>query len=490
MRRGARRRGPVAHAVATLVTLVLAFVVISAIVEVGTEPASARPLTVRTADISLPSPFTGGPCTNSGTGFDPGFSQETSVAVNPRNPQSVLAAWIQDGRATDLVMASRDGGRTFSRILVPGLSYCTGGALKVASDPGVYFSADGRIAYFSAIVVNFNSPTDAESASTSMLVSRSVDGGFSWSVPTVVQPDTGDFWDLPNLTPDPRQPNKAYFYYVHRSGSDFFTGYSLLSTTTDGGRSWSKPRVLYDPNLPESWPARGKILVNRDGSLLNVFALVSSDTNPDPNAIRALPTQMLALRSVDGGRTWSQPIKIGTTDGRDIHDPVTGQGMNIYNTFPADTVAPNGDVYVTWSQTGATSSRIVVARSQDGGRTWSSHYLGVSGQSSLPSIEVAGDGTAVVTYYKSSAASSNGLWPTQVILASSRNQGRTWSRQPIVGQFNLLSTGSNARPCCFVGDYEGMARMQNGVVATSAVGKPLAKYKVDVFFSRIATSSG
>lgn len=489
MRRGARRRGPVALPVATLV-VVFATACVSILAAGGTGAASAGHLTVQTADISLPSPFTGGPCTNSGTGFDPGFSQETSVAVNPRNPQNVLVAWIQDGRATDLVMASRNGGRSFSRILIPALSYCTGGAAKVASDPGVYFSADGRIAYFTAIVVNFNSPTDTESASTSMLVSQSVDGGFSWSVPTVVQPFTGDFWDLPNLTPDPHQPKTAYFYYVKRSGPVFFQGYSLFSMTTDGGRSWSTPRVLYDPKTPNSWPARGKILVNRDGSLLNVFALISTPSNPDPNAVRALPTQELALRSVDGGRTWSKPITIGNTAGRDINDPVTGQGMNIYNTFPASTVAPNGDVYVTWTQAGATSSRIVVARSQNGGRTWSSRYLGVLGQASVPTVGVAGDGTVAVTYYKVAAASSNGFWPTQVILADSRDQGRTWSDQPIGGQWNLLSAGSNARPCCFVGDYQGFALLQNGLLATTAVGKPLAKYKVDVLFSRIATSLG
>jgi hypothetical protein len=488
MRSGARRRGSVARAVAALVVLFLAFVLISA--AVGTAPASARSLTVRTTDISLASPFTGGPCTNSGTGFDPGFSQETSVAVNPRDPQSVLVAWIQDGRATDLVMASRDGGRSFSRILVPGLSYCTGGAFKVASDPGLSFSADGRIAYFSAIVVNFTSPTDPESASTSMVVSQSVDGGFSWSVPTVVQPDTGDFWDLPNLTPDPRQPETAYFYYVKRLAPDFAHGFSMLSITTDGGRTWSPPRVLYDPKTPDSWPARGKILVNHDGSLLNVFALIGSDPNPDPNAVRSLPTQELALRSVDGGQTWSQPITIGNSGGRDIHDPVTGQGMNIYDTFPSDTVAPSGEVYAAWSQPDATSSRIVVARSQNSGRTWSSSDIGVSGQAGLPTVGVAGDGTVAVTYYKASAASSGGFWPTQVILANSEDQGRTWSKQPIGGQFNLLSAGSKARPCCFVGDYQGMARLQNGLVATTAMGKPLAKYKVDVFFSRISTSSG
>jgi hypothetical protein len=411
------------------------------------------------------------------------------VAVNPSNPRNVLVSWIQDGRATDLVMASRDGGQTFARVLVPALSYCTGGAFKVASDPGVYFSADGRIAYFTAIVVNFTSPTDAESATTSMLVSRSVDGGFSWSVPRVVQPDTGEFWDLPNLTPDPRRPKRAFYYYVKRLGPDFFHGYSVFSTTRDGGRSWSKPRLLYDPKTSNSWPARGKILANRDGSLINVFALISSEPHPNPNAVRSIPTQELALRSVDGGRTWSKPITIGRTGGRDIYDPVTGQGMNIYDTFPAETVAPNGDVYVTWSQPGATSSRIVVARSRNGGRTWSRRFLGVRGQAALPTIGVAGDGTVGVTYYKVAAASSSGFWPTRVILAISRDHGRTWSRRPIGGRFNLLTAGSKARPCCFVGDYEGVARLQNGLVATTAMGKPRARHKVDVFFSRITTSS-
>ena len=132
--------------------------------------------------------------------------------------------------------------------------------------------------------------------------------------------------------------------------------------------------------------------------------------------------------------------------GEDVHDPVTGQGMNIYDTFPAETVRRTAMYTPPSSQPGATSSRIVVARSQNGGRTWSTRYLGVRGQAALPTVEVAGDGTVAVTYYKVSAASSNGFWPTQVI-GQTRDQGGTWSHQPIGRQFNLLSAGSKARPC-------------------------------------------
>lgn len=457
------------------------------------EPSAAS-VSIKTQRISRGSPFSPSSlCAQTVPGFSPGFAQETSVAVNPRDPDQVLVAWIQDGRATDTVMASRDGGRTFSRIIVPGLSACTGGAFDVASDPGVAFSSDGRTAYFTAIVVDLSSATSEEGASTSMFAFRSSDGGLSWSVPQVVQPATGEFWDLPRLTPDPRQPKRAFYIYDLRKPPDFLHGYSLFSKTTDAGRSWSTPHKVYDPQTPNSWPGISKILVNHDGSLLDVFALVASDIS-DPNAdpegagVPSNPTEQLAVRSVDGGRTWGPPIKIGDTAGRHIVDPVSETGLNSFDTFPSQTVAPNGDVYVSWSRPGATSSRVVVARSTDGGRRWTRRSIAVRGQAALPTVEVAGDGTVGVVYYEIAPSSVNGNWPARVKLATSGDHGRHWSRHRIAGPFNLLTAGNKARPCCFVGDYLGIARTRHGMLAAFSMGKPIAKNNVDVYVSRITTS--
>jgi hypothetical protein len=459
-------------------TLLVAFAV------VAIEPALAASVSVETHRISRASPFSG-PCTLANPGFSRGYAQESSVAVNPRDPRHILVSWIQDGRATDLVMVSRDGGRSFSRVLVPGLSACTGGAFQVASDPGVEFSADGRMAYFSAIVVN--NPASPDMAETSMFVSRSFDDGFSWSVPYVIQPATGEFWDLPRLTADPRRPKRAYYVYDLREPPGFFSGYSLLSTTTNGGRSWSAPRTLYDPQTSDSWPGISKILVNRDGSLLDVFALISTDPADltAPNT-----TQELAIRSVDGGRTWGKPITIGRSSGRGVTDPATQNILNTFDTYPSQTVAPNGDVYVSWLQPGATnaSSRIAVARSTDGGRHWGTRKLAVRGQAALPTIEVAGDGTVGVLYYVIAPSSRGGYWPARVKVATSSDRGRQWSRHPVAGPFNLLTTGNKARACCFIGDYEGIARLPHGLAAAFSMGKPIARHKVDVYFSRITTS--
>ena len=454
----------------------------------GAEPVLASSVNVETQRISRGSPFSG-PCTE-GIGFAPGFAQETSVAVNPRDRRNVLVAWIADGRATDLVMASRDGGRSFSRILVPGLSRCTGGAFKVASDPGLAFSADGRRAYFSAIVVDFDSPTDAASASTSMFASRSSDGGFSWSKPSVVQPATGDFWDLPRLTPSPRGSDRAFYTYNQRFAPDFEHGYSLISSTSDGGHSWSPPRTLYDPQTSDSWPAINKLLYNQDGSLLVVFPLVGATTVDPTGSIGFNHTQQLAIHSDDGGRTWSEPVRIGRTSGRKIIDPVTGEVMNAFAVFPSQTIAPNGDVYVSWSQPGATSSRVVVARSTDGGRSWRRHRFGVPAQVALPTVEVAGDGTVAVFYYDIAASSSDGYWETRAKIATSRDHGRHWRKRPVAGPFNLLTAGNAARPCCFLGDYLGTASLPRSILVAFSMGRPKAKHFVDAYLARVTTSGG
>jgi hypothetical protein len=427
--------------------------------------------------ISLASPFSG-PCTRANPGFSRGFAQESSVAVDPRDPRHILVSWIQDGRASDLVMASRDGGRSFSRILIPGLSACTGGAFQVASDPGVAFSAGGRTAYFSGIVADLR--PDMAVIRTSMRVSRSFDGGLSWQVPSVIQPPTGQFWDKPELTTDPRRPGVAYYAYDLRLRPDQLHGYSLFSRTTDGGRSWSGPRKLYDPHSPDSWPATSQILVNRDGSLLGVFALITKGTR----------TRELAIRSADGGRTWAKPVTIGRSSGRPVNDPATHHILNTFDTLPSQTVAPGGDVYVSWLQPGPSNaaSTIAIGRSADGGRHWSTRTLAIRGQAGLPTIGVAGDGTVAVLYYVIAPASRGGYWPARVALATSHDRGQHCARYRVAGPFNLLTAGSKARPCCYLGDYEAMARLPHGLAAAFSMAKPIARHQVDVYFTRITTS--
>ena len=453
---------------------------------VGIEPAHASARMIRVEPprrISVASPFSG-PCTRLDSDFTPGLADETSVAVDPVAPRRILVAWIADGAATDLVAASRDSGRTFSRILIPGLSACTGGDAAEASDPNVMFAPDGRTAYFSGVGVDRLSRNPFR-LSASMFAGRSIDGGFSWSRPFLIQPGEGMYWDKPELTVNPHRPRVAYYTFDRRFAPDYSHGYSLLSTTTNRGRTWSRPRKLYDPHISDSWPGTSQILVNRDGSLLDVFALATKGG--------VGPAQELAIRSVDGGRTWAKPVVIGRSSGQSVTDPISKNPLATTLVLPSQTVAPDGEVYVSWLQRGASnaSSRIAVARSSDGGRRWIRRSFRVRGQAAMPSIAVSGDGTIGVLYYQIAASSHGGYWPARVALATSVHRARHWSQARVGGPFNLLTAASPpVFGCCRVGDYIGLTRMPHGFAAAFSMAKPIARHLTDVYFTTITTSRG
>src|SRR5262245_35586136 len=85
----------------------------------------------------------------------PASEVEPTLAVNPTNRDNVVGVWQQDrwsnGGARGLVAAvSLDGGATWSRAVVPGLSICSGGVLQRVSDPWLSFAPNGDL-YLSSL---------------------------------------------------------------------------------------------------------------------------------------------------------------------------------------------------------------------------------------------------------------------------------------------------------------------------------------------------
>jgi hypothetical protein len=243
------------------------------------------------------------------------------------------------------------------------------------------------------------------------------------------------------------------------------------------------PRTLYDPHTSNSWPANSNILVNRDGSLVNIF-LLASDAGAGPARCWRCAPSTAATRGATRSRSAGRPACRSTTR--------QSEHLETIDALPSQTVAPNGDVYVSWVQPGPSNeaSRIAVARSSDGGRHWSTQSLEIQGQAALPAIAVAGDGTIGVLHYVIAPSSSGGDWPARVALATSRDRGRHWSHRPVAGPFNLLTAGSNVRGCCLLGDYVGLGRRPQGFAAAFPMAKPIAQNAIDVFFTRITTSRG
>ena len=119
-----------------------------------TAAAAAHPYTVRTLmAASGPSPFAAGcPGAFHDEAKVTGLVIEPAIAVNPKNPRNIVATWKQDLSAPfnardDLVASSFDGGRTWRRTTIPGLTRCSGGTADTASDPWVSAGRDGTV-YF------------------------------------------------------------------------------------------------------------------------------------------------------------------------------------------------------------------------------------------------------------------------------------------------------------------------------------------------------
>ena len=136
---------------------------------------------------------------------------EPMVAVNPTQPVNLIGVWQQDrwsnGGARGLLTGySFDGGRTWARTAATfsrcaGGNAANGGDYERASDPWVTFAPDGT-AY--QISLSFSGQDSQPGSSSAILVSRSTDGGRTWSVPvTLIRDGSAAFNDKESITADP-----------------------------------------------------------------------------------------------------------------------------------------------------------------------------------------------------------------------------------------------------------------------------------------------
>ena len=428
----------------------------------------------------------------------PDSKGEPSVAVNPRNPNNVIAVWQQDrfvvdgGALSNIVGVTKDGGRTWRRIDVPGLSRCTGGTDERTSDPWVSIGPDGT-AYLATLTFTEHPELVGLAGPTSMLASRSTDGGITWSRPvTVVNDNVYD--DRESVTADPVRAGHAYYVWVRRLGIVGAEGIEYFSRTADRGRTWSAPRrittlragTLPDPTFIEVLP---------DGTLVNLYLLANASPFLPPSAPR-IPWDVMVQRSKNQGTTWSAPKRIARIDPPSAPvDPDTGAIVRAYNEISTD-VGPDGSIYVAWNVIKSkSSSQILFSRSRTGGRTWSAPraLASVRTQAFLPSLAVAGDGTLGVTWDDlRNDRRGDGRLTTDVWFARSGNGGASWRQRHVAGPFDALtasptdSTGVAGR---FLGDYQGLAGLPRGLAAVFAQGKPQAtRGGTDIFFARLETS--
>jgi len=175
------------------------------------------------------------------------------VVAGDYNGDEALTGFIVSIRSTD-------GGVTFTRTNVAALHAKDNNPLRAISLPSVDIDSAGTI-YASWPDCRFRTGC----AANDIVVSTSADGGLTWTVPSRVPlaaaSSAVDAF-IPGIAADPAQPGRLALVYAWYSTTACRAGACSLgiglTTSSDGGATWTTPRRLHAQPFSTSWLPRAE----------------------------------------------------------------------------------------------------------------------------------------------------------------------------------------------------------------------------------------
>jgi hypothetical protein len=355
---------------------------------------------------------------------------ETTVAVNPRNPLNVVAG-ANDYRiccdftglndATGGAYYSFDGGNTWGNVMVPGLTAETGGQgnfkrVDSAGDPAMAFGPDGTL-YYANIV--FSRVTFA----SGVAVSTSTDGGRTWSAPNMLAyTDAGNFInDKEWIAAGPN--GELVVTWTRFNLGPRQLGYRespiVMALSRDGGKTWNRQgSPVSDRAHPfdqGSMPAFAP-----DGTLYVAYEGASPASGYSQD-------QTVIARSTDLGQTFTNTEVGRVYDDLDCYPSFAGSptlsGEHFrLNGYPSFSIDPtNGRLAVVWADdqgagscgtgaasfTGTTAAKVKLVTSSNG-TSFSTPSVVSGGDVAFPAVAAFG-GKIAVSYYTRALADNTAV---------------------------------------------------------------------------------
>ncbi len=331
-------------------------------------------------------------------------ANEPSLAVDPTNPRRMVIGWRQfDSIASNFREAgyasSSDGGRTW----INGGPH-TNGIFR--SDPVLDARADGTIIYHSLrgnfecdsflsadAGATWTAPTFAFGGDKAWITTdrttgvgrdniyacwstaagtyattpfcRSIDGGLSWQQPIAMP--TPVRWGTLSVAPE------GDLYLVGIQSSPFNLGVFYCVKSVTAKNKSTTPTFVSAVALNLGGPLRYSTGPNPAGLLGQISieagaagaVYVLSSIDPPAGKLADDPLDVHFIRSLDGGATWSAPIRVNAD----------APNANSWNWMGTMSLAPNGRldaIYLSTHESGQVNiSRLYFTQSFDGGASWS-----------------------------------------------------------------------------------------------------------------------
>jgi hypothetical protein len=285
----------------------------------------------------------------------PGPFTEPGIAVNPNNPQQVVAVFQDNARAA----YSQDAGHTWQPADgVDPKNY------RVSGDVSATFDNQGHafVCYIAFDKLGTFNYWGHGATRNGLFVRRSIDGGKTWEADHVpvneFASDPGiPFEDKPIIVADTTKSRYAGNLYVGWTRWTLTGSEIRLSRSTDDGKTWSNAiEIDAHPGLPrdDNGAAEGfSGVVAADGTL---YAAWSQDN------------EIMLTSSRDGGKSFSRARAI-------IHTaPImfAVQTLERANGFPQLAIdSKSKRLYLTWTDYRNGDLDVFVASSDNGGKRWS-----------------------------------------------------------------------------------------------------------------------
>ena len=338
---------------------------------------------------------------------------DQGIDVTPRIVTDGTGTWLVSwqGPATDILVArSTDQGATWTAVasINPGPA-TRGGGVQLATDGATW-------------VAEWVSGDPLGGSDSDLLTARSVDGGATWTAPQSLNANatTDAGLDLaPHLATD-----KAGTWVTAWQSNDTLGGtiggdYDILfARSTDAGVTWTPPAALNtDAAIDTAGDADPRLATDGAGTWLVVWTYYGV-TDRD----------IRIARSTDAGTTWSAPAMLDTNAATDVGDDYS----------PRIATDGNGTWVSVWTSTDSLGGTIgadediLVARSTDGGITWTAPAA-LNGQAAVDSgddaeaeVTTDGNGTWVTVWYGDTLGKDA---PTDddIRIAQSTDGGVSWT---------------------------------------------------------------
>jgi hypothetical protein len=387
---------------------------------------------------------------------------EVTIAINPKNPDNIVAASFQVGRpprprAGSYNYLSMDGGKTWKTTPVENPKNLTQG------DDTVYFGNDGSAyhAHLSFAGIRVARPPRAENG---ILIEASQDGGATWngSIPAINHINSvTPFEDKPGIVvdnaKDSRYKGNVYLAFtrfdVYGSSDPGCHSHIYFSRSIDGGKTFSMPyRISDNPGD----------CIDSDNTVEGAVPAVGP--KGEVYVVWAGPLGLVGKKSTDGGLTFGKDKVVAPMPGG---WDFSVEGLDRANGMPVTGVdlssgAKKGTLYVNWIDARNGDPDVFVASSRDGGDSWSAPVRvnddplknGKVQFFTWMSVDPI-DGSVNIVFYD---RRDTGGAKTKLTMARSIDGGRTFVNHPI----DLPPFACDDR--VFFGDYSSISAYDGRVV--------------------------